>query len=98
MATIGSTSPVVTETEMAADTMGRKAPRIEPNANSRMNRATPTPMLSEEGGSPWTKPKIPFAPTVMPSWPFCALITFRAEATCSVGRSLNEAPANFTVA
>ena len=43
--------------------MGRNAPRIDPNANSRMTSATVTPMASEDGGSPATNPNTPLAPT-----------------------------------
>ena len=49
-ATSGSANPVVSATDRTAETIGRNAPRIEPNANSRMTSATVTPMLSDDGG------------------------------------------------
>ena len=66
-ATKGSTKAVVSDTDRTAEMIGRKAPRIDPNAKSRMIRATITPMLSDDGGSPPTKEKMPLAPTVTPS-------------------------------
>ncbi len=77
--------------------IGRNAPRIEPNAKSRMISATLTPMLSDDGGSPPTWPKTPFAPTCRPSLPFCALTMFSALVRSEVFRSLNVLPSNETV-
>ena len=97
-ATSGSANVVVSATESTAETMGRNAPRIEPNANKRITSATVTPMPSDDGGSPPTLPNTPFAPTCRPSSPFCAFTRFSAAVASATFRSLKDFPLNSTVA